>query len=69
MITHKMKQEVCNVLDQYKKQVFKENVEHYKTFTNLINKLIIETPTGELRNDLTTLNILFHTILTNNQEL
>ena len=68
-ITYKMKQEACDVLEKYKRQVFKENVEHYNTFTNLINKLIMETPSKDLRNELTSLNILFNTILANNRDL
>lgn len=39
------------------------------SFRNKMNLLISKTPTGELRNELSELNILYETILINNELL
>ena len=41
----------------------KEKYKHVCMFNEKINELINKTPTSELRNDITDLNILFHLII------
>lgn len=51
--------EINTLKKELKDHVQNENQEIHFQFETLINKLINSTPTGELRNDLTNLNILF----------
>lgn len=53
----------------YKRQILEENVDLHKKFQDRINKLILMTPTSELRNDLTDLNIIFNQFTDNANKL
>lgn len=53
----------------YRKQITQENIELHKEFQNKINILILKTPTGELRNELTELNMLFDKLIDNTNKL
>lgn len=57
-----LEKDLINDIDKDNKQIQTE-------FETLINKLINNTPTSELRNDLTNLNILFIQTLINYNQL
>lgn len=50
-------------LNRLKNQNSRERMEFINQFNSKMNSLINSTPTGELRNDLSELNILYHAIL------
>ncbi len=55
--------EMESELNKLKHQNATERFEYIKQFNTKINLLISKTPTGELRNELSELNILYHAIL------
>lgn len=50
------------IVNKYESELRQEKYELTNQFELKINKLINQTPTGDLRNDLCDLNILFHSI-------
>lgn len=50
------------LVKEHKKELLKELYFQTNQFEKIMSKLINQTPTGEFRNDLTYLNILFHSI-------
>lgn len=63
-----MNNEIANSLNLIKEEKRKAIFKQYELANNFrakINKLINTTPTGELRNELTELNILFESFLAN----
>lgn len=56
-------------INDYKDDVVTDLNSKCYLFDQKINKLILETPTGELRNELTDLNILFLDIVENVNKL
>lgn len=51
-----------NIIWKYESELRQEKHKQINQFELLINKLINQIPTGDLRNDLCDLNILFHSI-------
>jgi hypothetical protein len=62
-------EEAKKVITEYRRNLLIETFSNLSEFDKIMNRLINTTPTGELRNDLTSLNILFQIILTNTNEL
>lgn len=52
-------------LKELKQEVFEENQNIYNTFQKTINGVIGLTPTGDLRNEITNLHILFNQFVEN----
>lgn len=62
MKTNYTRTELKKMLAQLDKEHESEKRNAKKEFQKIINQLISETPTGELRNTYTDLNVLFHFI-------
>ncbi len=58
-----MKNTTNTELRTFKSNLKDQKEKYIEQFNNKINKLISETPTGDLRNELTELNILHNSII------
>jgi len=68
-ITSTYYKECINNIQNYKRDIFNETIELDMRFKNILENLIATTPTGELRNTYTDLNILYNNILENQKIL
>lgn len=66
---NKQERDAYNLLRGYKQNLIAANYTNVNAFRNRINKLINSTPTGDLRNEYTDLNILFERIMIDQDEL